>query len=405
MPALRLGVPQWTRAVQDAGGRRRWFAIGRSADPDPRRAGAYAAARALVATDPALLIVYCTGMAEPAAVLDGIADVANGIPLIGCSAEALLAPDGPGGGVVVTALGGSGFSVRTTVEPGVAGRQRDAGARAARCALPPPDRRHRVLLLLTNGDAASQEAILAGAYSVVGAAMPMVGGSASPYPPSQHPFLLYGREVLADAVVAAAISSDGPLGVGFRHGFHRVGPPMIVTSSTGGLVRTLDDLPALPTYLRRLGGPAQAYVDATAFAEFAARHPLGVRRRTKLELRDVSDGEHLREAFLYSAGDVPEGGMIWLMEGDEESSMVAGEEAGQAAVAGLGGAEPIGLLAFDCAARGALLGDTGMRREVDRLSAAVSGAPVSGFYTWGEIARVRGISGYHDQTLVVLALG
>jgi hypothetical protein len=33
------------------------------------------------------------------------------------------------------------------------------------------------------------------------------------------------------------------------------------------------------------------------------------------------------------------------------------------------------------------------------------GAPVAGFYTWGEFARVRGLNGYHNQTLVVLTVG
>src|SRR2546430_17235745 len=115
MPALRLGVPQWTRATTEPDGRRRWLAIGRSANPDPRRAGGYAAARALVGTDPVLLVVYCAGVPEPAEVLAGVAGVAAGVPVIGCSAEAVLAPDGPGGGVVVTALGGAGFEVTTAV--------------------------------------------------------------------------------------------------------------------------------------------------------------------------------------------------------------------------------------------------------------------------------------------------
>jgi hypothetical protein len=404
MPALRLGVPQWTRAVQDGLGRRRWLAIGRSTDPDSRRAGGYAAARALVASDPALLVVFCSGVSDPAAALAGIADVAAGVPLIGCSAQALLAPDGPGGGVVVAALGGPGLSVTVAVEPAVTGRQRAAGAAVAGCAVPLPDRAHQMLLLLTDGAVSSQEAILAGAYSVVGAGMPIAGGTASPYPPGSTS-VLYGREVLGDAAVAAAIGSDGPIGIGIRHGYHRLGEPMIVTSASGGLVRTLDDQPALPAYLRRLGAPAQAYGDLAEFERFSATRPLGVRRRTGVELRDVSYGEHLRAGWLYSSGDVPEGGMIWLMEGDQESSLVAAEEAGIVAVRGLGGREPIGLLAFDCASRGALLGPEGMRQEVDRLGAAVGGAPVAGFYTWGEIARVRGIFGYHNQTMVVVAFG
>jgi hypothetical protein len=32
------------------------------------------------------------------------------------------------------------------------------------------------------------------------------------------------------------------------------------------------------------------------------------------------------------------------------------------------------------------------------------GVPVAGFYTYGEIARTSGVSGFHNQTLVVLSV-
>jgi hypothetical protein len=38
------------------------------------------------------------------------------------------------------------------------------------------------------------------------------------------------------------------------------------------------------------------------------------------------------------------------------------------------------------------------------VASFAGGAPVAGFYTYGEIARTRGISGFHNQTLVVLAV-
>jgi len=62
------------------------------------------------------------------------------------------------------------------------------------------------------------------------------------------------------------------------------------------------------------------------------------------------------------------------------------------------------MLAFDCWGRRNLLGADGVRDEVARVTAKVGGAPVAGFYTYGEIARTRGINGYHHQTLVVLAV-
>jgi hypothetical protein len=38
------------------------------------------------------------------------------------------------------------------------------------------------------------------------------------------------------------------------------------------------------------------------------------------------------------------------------------------------------------------------------VAAGACGAPVAGFYTYGEIARTRGVTGFHNQTLVVLAV-
>jgi hypothetical protein len=50
------------------------------------------------------------------------------------------------------------------------------------------------------------------------------------------------------------------------------------------------------------------------------------------------------------------------------------------------------------------LGDERIGSEVERLAAIASGAPVAGFYTYGEIARTRGPRGFHNQTLVVLSV-
>ncbi|HEX9969878.1 MAG TPA: FIST C-terminal domain-containing protein, partial [Acidimicrobiales bacterium] len=70
----------------------------------------------------------------------------------------------------------------------------------------------------------------------------------------------------------------------------------------------------------------------------------------------------------------------------------------------LEGHRPLGVLAFDCIARRGVLGEHGIQNEVDRIAEHAQGAPVAGFYTYGEIARTHGMSGFHNQTLVVLAL-
>jgi hypothetical protein len=87
----------------------------------------------------------------------------------------------------------------------------------------------------------------------VGAGVPLVGGSAGDDLKMTRTFQLYDDQVLTDAVVAAGIASDAPLGIGVRHGWRRVGEPMLVTGSGGNRVYTLDDRPALDVYLKQLG--------------------------------------------------------------------------------------------------------------------------------------------------------
>jgi hypothetical protein len=92
------------------------------------------------------------------------------------------------------------------------------------------------------------------------------------------------------------------------------------------------------------------------------------------------------------------------MEGDDRSVLEATDAACKDALASLEGSETLGVVAFDCIARRGILGDDGIQNEIGRIAENVGGAPVAGFYTYGEIARTQGVSGFHNQTLVVLAV-
>jgi hypothetical protein len=201
-----------------------------------------------------------------------------------------------------------------------------------------------------------------------------------------------------------AIGSGAPLGVGVQHGWRRVGNPVLVTRSAGNRVYTLDDRPALDVYLDRLDAPEPARTDAAAFTRFALTHPLGLGRRSGEDhVRFVGDAD-FEDRSLGCIAAVPQGSLVWLMEGDARSVLDATDAACADALAPLADGAPQGLLAFDCIARRGVLGD-GVAQEVARVAERSGGAPVAGFYTYGEIARTRGVSGFHNQTLVVLAFG
>lgn len=381
----------------------RWVGVGRTAVPDEASVAA-ALGDALAGRDASLLIVFASSRIDLAAALATLRSGAAGVPVVGCTTAGEIAAPAPmDGGLVVLALGGADFSFGTRLATDVSGRLRAAGAEVAAALERVADRPHRLLLLLTDGLSGDQQEIVRGAYSVAGAEVPLVGGCAGDDSRMERTHVLYGDGAHTDAVIGVAIGSSAPFGVGARHGWRRVGDPMLVTGSVGTRVLTLDDEPALDVYLRRLGAPAQLASDPEAFTSFAMTHPLGVSRRSGEEVRFIA-GADVEQRALSCIAQVPQGGVTWIMEGDDASVLEATDAACADALTTLGGQPPVALLAFDCIARKGVLGAEGIAREVGRVSATAPGVPIAGFYTYGEIARTRGTGGFHNQTMVVLAL-
>jgi len=344
--------------------------------------------------------------------------------LIGGNVGGEICGDGSStGSVLVVALGGSGFTVATGCglvgEVGLGG----AGEQAASCVAAISDRPHQVLVVLSDAGTGDQQEVLRGAYRVAGAAVPLVGG-ASPEPAGgASGWQLHDGKVRHGAVVAAAIGSDAPFGVGVGHGWEPVGEPMMVTASSGNVVHELDDQAALSRYLQRLsvagsGGAAAlgtADWDAAGFARAAMNHPLGLRRRSGALIRSVNYAEPATGS-LVCAAEIPQGAVVWLMDGTAASVLAGVGVACAQARAVLGTVTPTGLLVFDCLARASILNDPGAVHDVGSASGGVqqeavrfaehsAGAPFAGVYTAGEIARTHGLSGFHSKTVVVLAVG
>ena len=383
----------------------RWFRVG-SCGGALELAGARAVDDALIHDDPKLLIVFCSPAHDLRQLLRQIRERAGDVPLIGCTTAGEIATAGPSdASVVVAALGGSGFAVRTAVATEVSGNLRGAGAHVARCLPDRADLPDKVMLLLSDGLAGDQQEVVRGAHGVLGAAVPLVGGCAGDDLKMSRTFQLYADQVQSDSVVAAGIASNAPLGIGVRHGCRRVGEPMVVTSSRGNRVHTLDDRPALDAYLKRLGASEPAHQDQEGLTRLALTHPLGLGRPNGADQVCFIGGGDFAERSLSCIAEVPQGALVWIMESDARSVLESAEAACADSLAALGGLPPLGMIAFDCIGRRSVLGEEGIRSEIARLAAMASGAPVAGFYTYGEIARTRGVRGFHNHTLAVLSVG
>jgi hypothetical protein len=382
--------------MQSATGR--WFGTGHSTAPDSGKAGAEAAGAALAGRTPKAVFVFCSAGHDLDALLAGVrAEAGPDAAVVGATTLGELSSGGgpARGSVAVTALGGDGFTVRTRVAHIGGTGHREAGADVA-AAMAGMDRPHSVLMLLCDGFSGDPHEIVRGAYSVVGAGVPLVGGFAGDDRGTRRSFQFHQDRALTGTVVGVAIGSDAPLGVGIAHGWHRVEPPMVVTRSDGGRIYELDGEPALDVLLRKRG------LDSIHLGPTDLQS-LGLSRRSGVDIR-VVHGYDEKDRSVVSGATVPQGALCWLMDSERQSLIEGAERSCAEAVEMLGDAEPLGVFTFNCAGRWGALGDDGVQEEVAGMRAVLGDVPFGGFYTMGEIARVRGSLGTHALTLVTLAV-
>ncbi len=401
--------------------------LGRSTDPDGFAAGSAATSSAFAAAgqEPRLVIVFCSPAYDVAAVLHGIcSQTPDDVPITGVTTDGEIGLQaagnsaGPNGGdqnsgnqhadpqapsVLVTVLGGDTLTVHAEMVRDLSADQHAAGTAVAKV-MNGVDAPHRVLMLLLDGLTANHEVVW-GAYAELGVSVPIVGGCAADGDQHVVTYQFYGTgataEVLTDTVIGIGIGSTAPIGIGIEHGWEKFGDAMVVTSSEGGEVHLLDDEPALDVYLRRLGMDREQFAARKPFLSESVRIPLAMSRRFGEDIRLAHAGD-LDTGSIHCLADIPQGAMVWTMRSDTDSLVNAASRSAGSAVRALDDAPLAGMLVFDCGGRRLRLGDA-VPAEHQALRQATDGAPVAGFYSFGEVARTRGARGLHHLTVVTLA--
>jgi hypothetical protein len=350
--------------------------------------------------DPGLVLIFPTGVLDPqetAAQAQAAAGSARVAGMTGSGAITI-------GGAIES--GCSALAVASSVQVGVgagtSSNPHDAGRSAADGALSEVDLddRHAVLLLFVDSESGDQAEIVAGAYDVAGARIPLAGGAAGGDARAQFA----DGEAMSGSVVAVALVSQPPIGVGISHGCVPRGAPSIVTRSRGPIVLQLDGRPAETVYLEKLGIHDLELSDSD-FEAIAMSHPLA-----QPELRGDVRPRYVR-------GRAPGGGLICATSIEANAPVDVCEQKPEATVGSAiaavnqaleqlsGPAE--GALVFDCAARSARFGNPAASREVDSIISSFGVPPpaLAGPYTRGEIGRIRGAKGDRNYSLVVVAFG
>lgn len=370
-----------------------------SATADGKHASAVAVERAVatLGREAGLVLIFPAGDVDPDMVVAEAQDAAGRALVAGMTGTAAIGTDG----LIQTGCSAIAFSssLRAGVGAAERGDPRTAGRDAAAKALAGiEDASHHVMFLFVDSECGDQAEVVAGAYSVTGGTIPLAGGAAGG--PACAQFAEGGA--LSHGVVAVAIGSRMPIGVGIAHGCVARGAPSIVTRSEGSTVLQLDGRPAQDVYFEKLGLDG-VDVEDDEFEVLAMVHPLAQ--------PDLS-GE-VRPRYVRARG--PDGGLVCATSIERNAPVVICDqtpdtivESARAAVDDAasqlqGPAEAA--VVFDCAGRSAWFGGALAARELEALVATFDDPmpSLAGVFTRGEIGRIRGAKGDRNHSVVVAA--
>jgi hypothetical protein len=385
--------------------------VGASAAPDAMAAAREAVGAALAGRTPEagdLMLVFPTIDYDQALFFGAARELAAPAHVVGCSSFSSFTGDAQmkrGAVAAFVPAGQLSFGVAGIDRLGddIYGAARDvtqlAQDRAGGTA------EHAALLMFSDGLAGDQREVVRGSYAVTGATVPLVGGAAGE---NQRMFTTYqyvDGQLMSNGLVAVWLNSSHPLGVGVQHGWHPIGEPMIVTRAEGNVVYELDGRPAVERYLaQRDAAPLDSNLRGEAAESFSATmvdEPLGLANVSgRFDVRHILG--RTPEDGLVMFGHINEQSVVKVMTGDWWDLVDAAERAAADATEQMR-TPPRGAIVFSWTGRVAPLGEK-VREEAAAVVRSMAGAPIAGFFTYGEFARVTGSTGFHNATVVVLTL-
>lgn len=261
-------------------------------------------------------------------------------------------------------------------------------------------------IILPDGLTSSAFRILEGFAAVLGDGVPVVGGmSADRVAGAKDHYSTYqfmGDKVLTDAVPVLLFS--GPLvhSLGVESGWTPIGEKMTVTRSEANVLYTLDDTPAFELYVHYLGDVMKESMAGVGSYPLAVYEP-GL-DHYYLRVAKKADPETGAITFL---GEIPQGAEVRITQAVRDNVMNGVTRSVASALENYRGHQPGVAMMFSCTGRKIALG-TKAREEIGRVRAGLmTGLPMTGVYTFGEIGPVSSHtrSRYHNTTFVTLLLG
>lgn len=185
-------------------------------------------------------------------------------------------------------------------------------------------------------------------------------------------------------------------------GWKAIGTAKTITKSTGNIVYTIDDKPALDMIIKYLGVEIDFDSGKEIVSQIGAYYPLQMERENVAPVMRTAMFANRQDRSLICAGNVPQGSKVrFSLPPDfdaiekvvEECNELKNEKQDQADA----------LIMFSCISRHLSFGIL-IKEEIDQVR-QVWDAPMVGFFSYGEYGKSKtGKHEFHNNTCCVLAL-
>ena len=393
--------------------------VGQSSKKDPFETGFEACKLALEKLGEKkadLVIVFSSVALDQKEVIRGVREASDNTLLIGCSDAGSITNAGPAANAVgVMAISSDKLHFYTGLKEGVKDGAREAGQSVAKEIQENAKEPLKVFLMFPDVLTGNGADIVRGVLDVLGEHFVVLGGAAGDDFLFEKTYQYKDGEVVSGAVAGLGISGDFVMGAGVRHGWMPIGSPMIVTKSKGSVVYELDNKPAIRIYEDYFGEERAKDLKTEPLARLAITYPLGIKVSGLDEylIRDPITADE--NGAITCAAEIPEGSEVRLMIGSKEKAIEAAQDAARKLMKDFQEkkAKPKFVLMFNCIAREKLFA----QKANDEIQAVMkiigNDVPLLGFYTYGEIAPIKGevqdtdkiVSKFYNETVVMLAIG
>ncbi len=259
------------------------------------------------------------------------------------------------------------------------------------------------IFILVQGVNVNGSSVIEGIKKKVGDKVIITGGLAGDNGKFTKTFVMLNETVMNDGCVAIAFYGDSvKISFGSVGGWQAFGPSRKVTKVKSNILYEIDGVSALTVYKNYLGEFAKDLPGS------ALHFPLSILEHgeDKSDLIRTILGIDEKNGSLILAGDVPQDGNVRLMHAQTADLMKGASSAGELAGKGMTSAEAeesLGIL-VSCVGRKLAVGEEDIEEEVEAVRTSLKGAPVTGFYSNGEICPSAGVitdCRLHNQTMTI----